>query len=278
MGGFDLFISRRDDNGNFTHVKNMGYPINTQADEFGLIVNSKGDRAYYSSDINKEYGKDIFQFDLYAEARPMEVSYLKGQVFDEKTRERLKAKFELYNLNDGQLVSRSESDERTGEFLICLPTNIDYMLNVERKGYLFYSDNFALKGVFHLEEPFLKNIPLKRIETGGSIVLKNIFYATDSYILLPESKYELDKVVKFLNTNTQIKVEISGHTDNVGTVSYNQLLSENRAKSVIQYLTSQGIKIERLSYKGHGFNMPVDSNDTPEGRAKNRRTELKITE
>jgi outer membrane protein OmpA-like peptidoglycan-associated protein len=277
MGGFDLFISRRDDNGNFTQVKNMGYPINTQADEFGLIVNSKGDKAYYSSDINKEYGKDIFQFDLYSEARPMEVSYLKGQVFDEKSRERLKAKFELYNLNDGKLVSRSESDERTGEFLICLPTNIDYMLNVERKGYLFYSDNFALKGVFHLEEPFLKNIPLKRIETGGSIVLKNIFYATDSYILLPESKYELDKVVKFLNTNTQIKVEISGHTDNIGTESYNQLLSENRAKSVVQYLTSQGIIIERLSYKGYGFMIPVDSNDTPEGRAKNRRTELKIT-
>jgi outer membrane protein OmpA-like peptidoglycan-associated protein len=278
MGGFDIFISRRDEHGNFSQVKNLGYPINTQGDEFGLIVNSRGDIAYYSSDVQKENGKDIFQFILYPEARPNEVSYLKGQVFDEKSRERLKAKFELFNLKDGSLISRSESDERTGEFLVCLPTNMDYMLNVEQKGYLFYSDNFSLKGVFHVDEPFLKDVPLKRIETGESIVLKNIFYETDSYTLKPESQYELDKVVKFLESNSQIHIEISGHTDNVGTESYNQLLSENRAKSVVQYLTLKKIDVARLSYKGHGLSDPVDTNDSPEGRANNRRTELIIVE
>lgn len=278
MGGFDLYIARRNEDGNFNQITNLGYPINTPDDEIGLIVNAKGDMAYYASDVQKTNGKDIFQFVLYTEARPNEVSYLKGQVFDEKTRERLKAKFELYNLSDGTLVSQSESDERTGEFLVCLPTNTNYMLNVTRKGYLFYSDNFSLEGLFHLEEPFLKDVPLKRIETGESVILKNIFYETDSYTLKSESQYELNKVVKFLETNPSVKIEISGHTDNVGAESYNQILSENRAKSVVQYLTTKGIQLSRLTYKGYGLSNPLDTNETPEGKANNRRTELKIIE
>ncbi len=278
MGGFDLYIARRDEQGNYSQIRNLGYPINTPQDETGLIVNAKGDIAYYASNVEKENGMDIFQFELYPEARPDEVSYMKGQVFDEKTRERLQAKFELYNLENGQLISQSYSDERTGEFLVCIPTNTNYMLNVERKGYLFYSDHFSLEGIFHVQEPFIKDIPLKRIESGQSVVLKNIFYETDSYELKSESRYELDKVVKFMKTNPNIKIEISGHTDNIGTASYNQTLSENRAKSVIQYLTSNGIISSRLSYKGYGFSLPIDTNNTPEGRANNRRTELKVVE
>jgi outer membrane protein OmpA-like peptidoglycan-associated protein len=228
--------------------------------------------------MKKENGKDIYEFALYKEARPAEVSYMKGQVYDKKTGKRLKAKFELYNLSNGNLVSESESDERTGEFLVCLPTNTDYMLNVACEGYLFYSDNFSLKGLFHIEEPFLKDVPLEPLETGGTVVLKNIFYETDSYELKPESKYELDKVVKFLQSNPKIKIEISGHTDNVGTAAYNQLLSQNRAKSVVDYLISKGIPEAQLTYKGYGLSSPVDTNDTPEGRANNRRTELKIVD
>jgi outer membrane protein OmpA-like peptidoglycan-associated protein len=276
MGGYDIYVARRDEQGNFTRVENLGYPINTPGDEVGLIVNARGDRAYYSSDMQKENGKDIYEFELYPAARPAEVSYMKGQVFNEKTRERLKAKFELYNLSDGKLVSQSESDERTGEFLVCIPTNTDYMLNVARQGYLFYSDNFSLKGLFHLEEPFLKDIPLQPIEKGGSIILKNIFYETNSFALKPESIYELDKVVKFMQSNPLIKIEISGHTDNEGTESYNLTLSMNRARAVVEYLISKGISPDLLTYKGFGFSVPIDTNDTPEGRANNRRTELKI--
>ena len=138
-------------------MQNLGYPINTAGDEIGLIVNAKGNIAYYASDMQRENGKDIYQFTLYEEARPQEVSYMKGVVFDEISHERLKASFELYNLNSGELVNRAWSDERTGEFLLCIPTNQDYMLNVDRKGYLFYSDNFALRGIHHLEKPFLKD-------------------------------------------------------------------------------------------------------------------------
>lgn len=278
MGGFDLFMARRDNTGNFSQVQNLGYPINTSGDEIGLIVNASGNMAYYASTRDPENGRDIYRFELYEEAQPNEVSYLKGQVFDEKTRKRLKARFELYNLENGQLISRSESDERTGEFLLCIPTNCDYMLNVTRTGYLFYSDNFALTGIYHLEKPFLKDIPLKPVETGNSIVLKNIFYETDSYALKTGSEYELDKIVVFLQSNPSIRIEISGHTDNTGMETHNQALSENRAKSVVQYLIGKGIEAERLSYKGYGFSQSVDTNETESGRANNRRTELKIVE
>ena len=278
MGGFDLYMARRNEKGEFDRIENLGYPINTPGDEVGLIVNAKGNVAYYASDMIKEDRKDIFKFELYKEARPEEVSYMKGQVFDEKTRIRLKAQFELYNLSDGSLISRSESDERTGEFLVCIPTNQDYMLNVARQGYLFYSDNFSLRGIHELEKPFLKDIPLKPIETGETIVLKNIFYETDSYALKPESKYELDKIVAFLQSNPLIHIEIRGHTDNVGTMEYNQTLSENRARSVVDYLIEKGIDSNRLVYKGFGMSQPVDNNETEEGRANNRRTELKIIE
>jgi outer membrane protein OmpA-like peptidoglycan-associated protein len=276
MGGFDIFIARRNEKGEWGKVENLGYPINTNGDEIGLIVNASGTTAYYASDIVKENGKDIFQFALYKEARPQEVSYLKGTVFDEQTRNRIQAKFELYDLSNGKRISQSSSDPISGEFLLCIPTNKNYMLNVNRPGYLFYSDNFALSGIFHLDKPYLKDIPLKPIKKNEKIILYNIFYETDSYSLKPESKYELDKIVRFLNDNKLVNIEISGHTDNVGSESYNQSLSENRAKSVVNYITAQGINSLRLTYKGYGFSMPLDTNVTPEGRATNRRTELKI--
>lgn len=276
MGGFDLYMSRKNDTGAFTVVTNLGYPINTSDDEIGLIVNAKGNTAYYASNRDKMMGKDIYSFILYKEARPQEVSYMKGVVFDEESRKRLRAEFELYSLNDGSLVSRAYSDERTGEFLLCIPTDQDYMLNVDKSGYLFYSDNFALKGIYHLDKPFLKDVPLKPVKTGETIVLRNIFFETDSFALKSESKYELEKVIRFLKNNPSIHVEISGHTDNTGGESYNMTLSENRARSVVNFLTANGIEMERLSYKGYGYSKPVDTNNSPEGRANNRRTELKI--
>jgi outer membrane protein OmpA-like peptidoglycan-associated protein/Tfp pilus assembly protein PilF len=276
MGGFDIFYSRRNKNDAWGKAVNMGYPINTFKDEIGLIVTAKGDLAFYSSDINSKTGKDIYSFKLYDAARPTEVSYLKGNVYEKGTRKALKASFELYDLSDGGLLAQSYSDYRNGEFLICIPTNRNYMLNVSKEGYLFYSENFSLEGVFHLEEPFSKDIPLTKIVAGKSIVLRNIFFETDDYVLKQESKYELDKVLSFLINNANLKVEISGHTDSIGSESYNQELSEKRAQSVVDYLVLHGIEKERLISKGYGMSNPIDSNDSFEGRANNRRTELMV--
>ena len=276
MGQGDLFKASRNNDGTWNEAVNLGYPINTSFDEVGLIVNAKGDRALFSSDRLNRRRRDIFEFELYKEARPNPVSYMKGNVFDSENNNKLQASFELINLETDSIIMKAESDAVTGEFLLCIPSNNDYALNVSKSGYLFYSDNFSLKGVFDISEPYLKDIALNPIKKGEKIILKNVFYETDSYELKQESLIELNKLLAFLNHNQEIKIEISGHTDNIGLHDYNMELSENRAKSVYTFLVNNKIRSERLIYKGYGESQPISSNETEEGRADNRRTEIKI--
>ncbi len=278
LGGYDLFVSRRDSTGKWQKPLNLGYPINTNRDEIGLVVNSRGDKAYYSSDVNKTNGKDIFVFDLPVQSRPVMTTYMKGNVFDAEDKQLLRAQFELVNLETGTSTYRSYSDSLTGEFLVSIPVNSNYMLNVSRNGYLFFSENFTLKDTYRADKPYLKDVPLQPLKTGNRIVLKNVFYETDSYALKKESAVELNKVVRLLQTNPNIRIEISGHTDNTGNLDYNRKLSENRARSVADFLISASVKAERIVAKGYGMSRPVASNDTDEGRAQNRRTELQIIE
>ncbi len=276
MGRYDIYISRKNDSGIWMHPVNLGYPINTWNNEEGLIVNPGADKAYFSSDRLSEQGRDIFEFDLYDEVRPIKVSYMKGKVYDSETLQHLQARFELIDLKSGGIIMESTSEPGTGEFLVCIPANTDYALNVSKKGYLFYSDHFSLRDVYERDEPYLKDIPLNPIKTGSSIILRNVFYAYNSWELIDQSRIELDKVVQLMNENPTLKVEISGHTDNTGTPDYNLGLSEKRAASVTNYLASHGISPDRMKARGYGMTQPIITNDTEEGRAANRRTELKI--
>lgn len=276
MGGYDLFVSRRDTNGIWKKPVNLGYPINTSRDEIGLIVNARGDKAYYASDMNPANGKDIYVFDMPVADRPVMVTYMKGRVTDSDTHRPLKANFELIDLETGKLFYHAGSDSVSGEFLVSIPVGHDFMLNVSRLGYLFFSENFSLKGIFRADKPFLKDIPLDPVKVGRKIVLKNVFYETDAFDLKKESRLELNRVVQFLKTNPAVRIEVSGHTDNSGNAAYNQQLSENRARTVAEYLIAASVDPSRIVYKGYGMTVPVAGNDTPEGKAQNRRTELKI--
>lgn len=277
MGGIDIFMSRRLPNGRWGIPKNLGYPINSPKDETSIVVDPNGKLAYFSSDRKGGYGgQDIYDFELYDSVRPTPVTYMKGKVYDAKTNVPLVANFTLTDLATGnvQVSSMSAPD---GTFLVCLPLTKNYALDVSRKGYLFYSEHFSLQDVkADAAHPYLMNIPLQPIDTGAMIVLKNIFYETDKYDLKPESHIELNKVISFLNTNPTVKIEISGHTDNTGSVQHNIVLSKNRAKSVYDYLIAHGISADRLTYKGYGQSVPIADNGTIEGRAQNRRTEMKI--
>jgi outer membrane protein OmpA-like peptidoglycan-associated protein/tetratricopeptide (TPR) repeat protein len=279
MGGYDLFYSRLDTTGQWSEPVNLGYPINSYSDELILVVNARGNLAYFSSDKLGGAGKeDIYSFELYPEARPELVTYLRGRVYDSKSRRPLEARFELIDLMTGKTVVNSFSEKSLGEFLVTLPAGRDYALHVSRKDYLFYSENFTLSGVHSSDKPFHKDIPLQPIETGEIVVLNNIFFETDRSELLPRSMVELDKLLSLLIHNPHLKIEIRGHTDNVGSEDYNLKLSDSRAKVVNDYLLAKGIDRDRITYKGYGELLPVAGNDTEEGRGLNRRTEFKVVE
>jgi outer membrane protein OmpA-like peptidoglycan-associated protein len=276
MGGYDIFLSHRKVDGTWSKPVNLGYPINTQKDEIGLFVNAKGNKAYFSSSRKEGRGLDIYSFDLYPGARPIPVSYMKGTVLDAETKQKLSARFELIDLQSGKLINQAISGSVTGSFLVTIPTNKNYALNVSKDGYLFYSDHFAMADTHDALHPYIKDVPLKRINVGEIVVLKNIFFETNSFELKEESVVELNKLRDFLQKNKSVKIELSGHTDNIGSDSYNQKLSENRANSVKEFLLTQGLQDVRIVSKGYGKTQPVASNQSEEGRAQNRRTEFKI--
>jgi outer membrane protein OmpA-like peptidoglycan-associated protein len=275
MGGYDLFISRFSEDSIWSEPENLGYPINTWSDEIGMVVTADGSKAFFSSAINDSTGKDIYEFDLYSEIRPEPVSYIKGKVFDSETRRALMATFELIDLESGQTIISAFSDN-SGEFLVCLPTDRNYALNVSKKSYLFYSDNFALKGIKKITQPYYLDIPLHPVKTGEKSVLRNIFFKFDSYKLENESVVELGRLVRFMETNPGVRIEIHGYTDNKGTPDYNLNLSKKRVREVYLYLINHGIDKTRLSYRGFGEEQAVASNETSEGRARNRRIEFVI--
>ena len=277
MGGLDIYMSRKDEKGNWGAPVNLGYPINTFVDDNSLLINGNGDIAYFASNRPGGMGGlDMYQFELYEAARPSKINYVKGKVFDAKTKVPLGAHFELIDLETSKTMIISDANSGNGEFLVTLPIDKNYALNVSQPGYLFYSENFSLKGLSDNSKPYTLDIPLQPIDTGNVVELKNIFFETAKFDLKPESKAELNKLVSFLILNKTMRIELSGHTDNVGDKKSNQLLSQNRAKSVYDYLILNGIDAKRLSFKGYGDTIPKVKNDSDSNRALNRRTEFKV--
>ena len=275
-GMTDLFFSKKVNDSSWVVAENLGYPVNTIDDEGSLIVAADGKTAYYASDgADNKGGIDIYSFQLREDIRPLKTLWVKGKVFDKKTNTGLPSSVELTDIKTGNLISKIQTDE-DGNYLVTLPVGKDYAFNVNRKGYLFYSDNFSLQKN-NSDSAFIVNIPLQPIEKGATIVLKNIFFETGKFDLQNESKSELNKLVTLLNDNPNLKIQIDGHTDNVGQEKDNLLLSTNRAKAVVGYLLSKAINTQRLTYKGFGSSKPVANNTTEAGKALNRRTELSIT-
>ena len=274
-GMTDLFLSRKQNDSVWSQPENLGYPINTIDDEGSLIVTADGKTAYYASDkTGGKGGLDIYSFPLREDIRPVRTTWVRGKVFDKKTIAGLPSAVELTDLGTGKRVSRLQTDE-DGNYLVTLPVGKDYAFNVNRKGYLFYSDNFSLT-TSAADSDYTKNIPLQPIENGALIILKNIFFSSNRFELQPGSTTELGKLLNLMKENPGIRIEIGGHTDNIGQTKDNLLLSVNRAKAVVDYLVSKGITPQRLSPKGYGSTKPIAPNDTENGRSLNRRTELSI--
>jgi outer membrane protein OmpA-like peptidoglycan-associated protein/tetratricopeptide (TPR) repeat protein len=274
-GDEDIFVSRKDAQGKWSKPENLGYPINTINTESTMFISADGKTAYYSSDrSDSKGGLDIYSFEMRPDMRPNKTLWIKGKVFDKTTSAGLPSTVELIDLASKRTISRVQTDE-TGNYLITLPVGKDYAFNVNRRGYLFYSDNYSLKDKSP-DSTYEKNIPLQPIEVNASIVLKNIFFDFNKSDLKPESQVELDKLVQLMQDNPTVKIQIEGHTDNIGNAADNMKLSDNRAKAVVSYLVGKNISITRLIAKGFGATKPIADNKTEEGRAQNRRTELKV--
>lgn len=307
MGGYDIFVSHWGDNGRWSDPENMGYPINTPFDEVYFVMSGSGKYAYVTSNREQEgVGHyDIYQIKFISGDKPAAIdgedqllssiadpiqeatieeavqvetknlTVLKGVIIDNFTEKPVEATIEIIDNTKNELISSFKSNSATGKFLVSLPSGKNYGIAVKAEGYLFHSENFDLPETapYQLVDKLIK---LKNVDIGSKIVLKNVFFDTGKSSLKPESTPELMRLVKLLKDIPKLRIEISGHTDNVGADNINQQLSEKRARAVVNFLKSKGISESRLEYKGYGETDPIADNSTSEGRRQNRRTEFKI--
>lgn len=275
LGGFDLFVSRLQADGTWGMPVNLGYPINSTDDEISsFYVTACSNKGYFSSNRpGGQGGFDIWTIDVPQEAQAQRVTYVKGQVaFDGKGKV---ATINMVNLDTKQTIATVTADAITGNYLVSLPIGADYAMEISADQHLFYSQNFSLKNA-NVCEPFMLNATLSPIKAGAITVLRNVFFDADKFDLKAQSFIELDKLVAFLTQNPTLKIEIGGHTDADGDDVKNLTLSDNRAKAVLNYLTSKGIAATRLTAVGYGETKPIAANDTPSNKAQNRRVEFVV--
>ncbi len=278
FGGYDLY-STEYKNGVWTEPKNLGYPVNTPEDQVSLFVAANGKRAYYSLDSYTRQGfpiSMIYYFDLPEEISVSKRSYyVTGTILDDETREPLKARVELMDVDENELISRIYSDSIFGEYTMVLTEGFDYALYVDKEGYIFESRHFSLpEGSDY--EPIRMDFFLKKTRAGAIATLNNLFFDVDKYELKTRSITELEKIMTYMKKYPDMTIEIRGHTDNTGSAEYNMELSIKRAEAVYNYLTDHGIDPERLTYEGFGQTKPAFPNDTEENRSRNRRIEFMV--
>jgi outer membrane protein OmpA-like peptidoglycan-associated protein len=316
MGGFDIYYSEMQPDGSWGTPVNIGYPVNTPDNDVFFSISASGKHGYYASFTEDGEGeKDLYMITFLGKpkipmlsgednlcasiAKPMveeivqakvdvsikNLSILKGRVLDAETKKPVNSMVDLSDNIEGKLITQATTDSENGKFLISLPAGKNYGIAVKANGYLFHSENFDIPADASYQE-YEKIVYLKKVKVGESIVLRNIFFDLDKYSLKPESKLELDRLLELMENNPTLVIEISGHTDTQGSDTYNQRLSEDRAKAVVDYLVAYGIPRERMEHKGYGESRPQISDaeiakmksktQRDEAHAQNRRTEFKI--
>jgi outer membrane protein OmpA-like peptidoglycan-associated protein/tetratricopeptide (TPR) repeat protein len=305
MGGYDIFLTTKQTDGTWSEPANLGYPVNTPDDDLFYSISLNGKAAYYSA--NREGGRgarDIYKvvylgsekelllqnedillaglddtrkkgFLVFPEPFSLDSFYiLTGKVLDAKSGDPVRAKLEFIDVENSSIAATAITSD-SGTYTIKFEQNRNYGVEVVAKDYLFLLDAVDMTKAA-ADEPFLKDFLLEKVEVGTKVVLENIYFETSKATLKANSYTQLNQVIDFLVNNETIRLEISGHTDNVGSLKVNTKLSEERAKAVVDYLVANGVAASRLEARGYGFTQPVAPNDTPDGREKNRRVEFKV--
>ncbi len=275
LGGQDLFMSRRLRDDSWTEWSepiNLGRNINTEKSESSMRIASDGKLAFYSS------GGNIYSFILPDQLQAEEVSVVSGKILDSKGNA-LKASISWEDLSNGRLIGTLGNNPETGEFYITLPTGKNYGYTIESDGYFPTSGSLDTKDSQQAVtiNSNVKMFSIDEVIDGGiSIVLNNVFFETGKYDLKPESHSELIRLARFFDQHGDLRLQISGHTDNVGSREANLRLSESRADAVRQFLLQLGLPESSIEVVGMADSNPIADNSTHEGRARNRRVEFKI--
>ena len=277
-GGTDIFVTRRLDDSwqNWSEPENLGPYLNSPKFDAYYTLPANGEHVYFVSYREGGYGKsDIYKAKLPEILKPKPVTLVKGVVKNKKTDEVLGTTIEYYSLADGKKIGEAHSDSQTGKYEIVLPSGASYGFFAKKNGFLPVSNEFSLEKQDEYQEKEV-NLYLVPIEKDAMITINNVYFDTDKYDLRPESFVELNQLAQILLENPGMKVEIAGHTDDVGNDAHNLTLSNNRAKAVVSYLTSNGVSADRLVAKGYGESKPFVPNTDAESRQKNRRVEFII--
>lgn len=283
LGRLDVFKTVRLSETSWTSWSepvNLGKEINTAGDDWGYTVATSGEVAYFAAyEVDAGHGGyDIYSITLPSQARPEAVATISGNVMDEKGNS-LAAAIKWENLATGENVGELRSNPQDGSYFIVLPLGANYGYYAEKEGYYPVSKNVDLteqtEAVDITEDIALASISEIR-QKGTAVRINNIFFDFDRYSLWPESFPELNRLAKILKENPETRVEIAGHTDDIGSDEYNLELSRKRAQSVVGYLISAGCSRTGLIPRGYGEQKPIDTNETEQGRAVNRRVEFKF--
>ncbi len=306
MGGFDIFKTILQENKTWSDPENLGYPVNSPDDDIFFVLSADGRNGYYSTVKADSKGfTDIYQlnfvasekasilqvedFLLYGSLNPISdiiiadpvfikkihLTILKGIVTDAVTGKKKEAKIQIIDNEINEVISELNSNQRNGKYLLTLPSGKNYAIVVSLDGYLTHSENFNIPSTSQYQEKEL-NVKLLTVEEGAKVILKNVFFETNKSNLVKESFAELERIKSLLQAYPNLRIQISGHTDNRGSADLNINLSEARAKAVVDYLVEKGISSDRLLALGLGSEQPIATNASQEGRAQNRRVELEV--
>ncbi len=282
VGGLDIFYSRLGEDGKWSEPKNIGVPINTKGDDFGFFVSTDGHYGYFASNepsrtLGRSVGKtDIFSFELYQDARPQDVHFLKGKVEDKSNGAVKNFTVEVTDAVTKK-VTKGLMDSLTGNYAVVTKAKNDVIITIKKDGYSFSSKLVSKDSLLDSKPKKIGNIVTDTIAIGKTYALNDIYYNTNSATLDPRSMIVIEEFVAFLKANPTFKIEIHGHTDNVGKPEANLALSTDRAFTVRDLLIEKGIDEKRLvHFQGFGATKPIADNSTEAGRAKNRRTEFVI--
>lgn len=273
FGQFDLFKTQLDSLGQWSYPTNLGRPINNNYDQTGIHVTMNGTIGYIAS-ADSTGQLDIYSLNIPKPLQPIAVAYIQGTIYDAESKEPLSAIISVTNTSNGEIVYLSDSDDEDGQFIATLPIGANYAVHVQKEGYMFDSKQYDISNTELKDEVFEGSVFLQPIRSGSIAQLNNIYFDTDSAIPLKKSETELQLLLKFLQVNPKVTIEIAGHTDNTGNKIHNQRLSENRASSIAKFLLSKGIPATRVISTGYGDTKPIGDNDTIDGRQRNRRTEV----